>query len=152
VGEEAAMLGMVVSCLLVLPGPVTEPFAPEGAYGGHWGVDVAADEGYPVVAPLDGVVSFAGSVVGVRTVTIRSGEFRVSLSYLASVDVETGNSVRRGDVVGTSGRHGGVGSVHIGLRRGDDYVDPVRFSHCGPNLRGTLRLLPPILPPPALKD
>ena len=146
------MLGMVISCLLVLPGSVIEPFAPEGDYGGHWGVDVQAEEGDPVVAPLDGVVSFAGSVVGVRTVTIRSGEFRVSLSYLASVDVETGMAVKRGDVVGTSGSPHGVPGIHIGFRRGDEYVDPVRYSRCRSDLRGTLRLLPPILSAPALKE
>jgi murein DD-endopeptidase MepM/ murein hydrolase activator NlpD len=146
------MLGMVISCLLVLPGPVTQPFAPEGDYGGHWGVDVGAAEGDPVLAPLDGLVSFAGRVVGVRTVTIRSGEFRVSLSYLASIDVETGRAVRRGDVLGTTGSPHGVAGLHIGLRRGDEYLDPVRFARCRSNLRGTLRLLPPILPAPALKD
>ncbi len=146
------MLGMVVSCLLVLPGPVTEPFAPVGDYGGHWGVDVEAAEGDPVVAPLDGVVSFAGTVVGVRTVTIRSGDFRVSLSYLASVEVEAGAEVQRGDVVGTAGTFKGVAGLHIGLRRGHEYVDPVRFSRCGSDLRGTLRLLPPILSAPAFKE
>lgn len=146
------MLGMVISCLLVLPGPVTEPFGPEGAYGGHWGVDVEAEAGDPVLAPLDGVVSFAGSVVGVRTVTIRSGEFRVSLSYLASVTVEKGEEVRRGEVVGTAGTPHGVAGLHIGLRRGDEYVNPVRFSRCRSNLRGTIRLLPSILSAPVIKD
>ncbi len=146
------MLGIVISCLLVLPGPVTEPFAPEGDYGGHWGVDVAAEEGDPVVAPLDGLVSFAGSVVGVRTVTIRSGDFRVSLSYLASVDIAAGTAVKRGDVVGTTGSPHGIPGLHIGVRRGDEYVDPVRFSRCRSDLRGTLRLLPPILSSPVFKD
>lgn len=137
------MLAIVAACLITLPGPVTHPFAPDGQYAGHWGVDVAMDEGAIVESPLDGVVSFAGSVVGVRTVTVRHGAFRVSLSYLSEVDVVAGQSVRRGDAVGRAGAPHGTPGLHIGVRRGEDYVDPVDHSRCRSG--GTLRLLPPML-------
>lgn len=137
------MLAMAAACLIALPGPVTQPFAPDGPYAGHWGVDVAVDEGSLVESPLDGVVSFAGSVVGVRTVTVRQGAFRVSLSYLAAIDVADGQEVRRGDPVGRAGAPHGTPGVHIGVRRGDNYVDPVDLSRCRSG--GTIRLLPPML-------
>lgn len=137
------MLAIAAACLITLPGPVTHPFAPDGPYAGHWGVDVAMGEGAVVESPLDGVVSFAGSVVGVRTITVRHGEFRVSLSYLSEIDVAAGQSVRRGDWVGRAGAPHGTPGLHIGVRRGGVYVDPFDVSRCRSG--GTLRLLPPML-------
>lgn len=132
---------MIVACLITLPGPVTEPFGPDGRFGGHWGIDVAMPVGSPVAAPVDGVVTFAGEVAGVSSVTVRTGEFRVSLSYLSRVGAKTGQVVRKGDLVGRTGMPHGTAGLHIGLRVGTDYVDPVPYSRC-PGA-GTLRLLPP---------
>lgn len=146
------MLAVVAACLITLPGPVTEPFAPVGAYGGHWGVDIAVPEGAVAVAPLDGVVSFAGTVAGVRTVTIRNGPFRLSLSYLRAIEVTAGTVVSRGDAVGLTGSPHGRPGLHIGLRRGENYVDPAVYARCGTRVTGTLRLLPPMLVPPVSKD
>ncbi|MEX2280450.1 MAG: M23 family metallopeptidase [Acidimicrobiia bacterium] len=137
------MLAIAAACLISLPGPVTQPFAPDGPYAGHWGVDIAVDSGAIVESPLDGVVSFAGSVVGVRTVTVRQGAFRVSLSYLSAIDAVAGQAVRRGDPVGRAGAPHGIPGLHIGVRRGDVYVDPVDVSRCRSG--GTIRLLPPML-------
>ena len=36
------------------PAPVVRPFAPQGPYAGHWGVDLAAQAGTPVVAVAAG--------------------------------------------------------------------------------------------------
>lgn len=146
------MLTLIAACLLTLPGPVTEPFAPVGDYGGHWGVDIAVREAAVVVAPLDGVVSFAGTVAGVRTVTIRNGHYRVSLSYLRAIEVTAGSVVSLGDPVGQAGTPHGRPGLHIGLRRGTTYVDPAAHARCGPRMTGTLRLLPPMLVPPVSKD
>ena len=64
-----------LACLIApVTGSQTAPFAPEGAYAGHWGVDFTAAEGSAVKAPLSGTVSFAGSVAGMQTVTIEQGE------------------------------------------------------------------------------
>ena len=144
------MLTIAAACLIALPGPITEPFAPQGAYAGHWGVDVAMAAGSPVVAPLDGVVTFAGQVAGVRTVTIRQGAFRVSLSYLSAVSVSVEDLVTRGQVVGRAGTPHGRPGLHIGLRRGGTYVDPAAHARCATG--GTLRLLPPMLTAFASKD
>ncbi len=112
-------------------GQVVEPFdAPSSEYAaGHRGVDFAAAPGTPVRAANDGVVSFAGSVAGTLHVTVaHAGDLRTSYSFLGSVGVRVGQPVTRGDVVGLTG---GVGTdhdgrvLHLGLRIGDRYVDPM---------------------------
>ena len=106
--------------------PSTRP--PEYA-AGHRGVDFAVAAGTPVRAANDGVVSFAGSVAGTLHVTVaHAGGLRTSYSFLSSVSVRAGETVARGDVIGTTGGVGGDhdGAVlHLGLRVGDRYVDPM---------------------------
>ena len=145
------MLGLIATCLITLPGPITAPFAPEGRFAGHWGVDVARPFGSSVQAPLDGVVSHAGSVAGVRSVTIRQGAYLVSLSYLTSVETTIGVAVRRGDLIGRSGSHGASSGFHLGVRVLGVYVDPERLA-CSDRTRATMRLLAPILPTLVAKD
>lgn len=139
----AAVLGLVCLMLPFPGGDLIRPFAPEGAYAGHWGVDLAAPAGSPVSAPLDGRVSFAGSVAGMRTVTIEQGPMKVSLSYLGSVGVGPGTMVTAGDVVGTSGRAHGLDAVHLSVRLNGDYVDPAPFLGCRlGSISDALRLVP----------
>lgn len=139
------MMSVLAACLIALPGPVVEPFAPVGRYAGHWGVDVSVPFGGNAVAPISGQVTFAGTVVGVKTVTIRHGVSRVSVSYLAGVTVRAGDRVERGQRIGISGSHGGRAAIHISVRRGDAYVDPQRWACPASPVGGTLRLLPPML-------
>jgi hypothetical protein len=114
-----------------VPGALVEAFdAPASVYGpGHRGADLAAGPGTPVRAANDGEVTFAGSVAGTLHVTVaHAGGLRTSYSFLASVAVHTGQTVARGDVLGTTGGTGPDhdGSVlHLGLRLGDRYLDPM---------------------------
>jgi hypothetical protein len=118
-------------------GAVVHPFEePASVYGaGHRGADLAAAPGTPVRAANDGVVSFAGSVAGTLHVTItHAGGLRTSYSFLSAVAVREGQPVARGDVIGATG---GVGPdhdgshdgtvLHLGLRIGDRYVDPMQL-------------------------
>jgi len=117
-----------VSCLLGLPadGPVVRGFAPQGPYGGHWGVDVAVDPGTPVRAVAAGVVTFSGSIAGNQTVTVsHGGGVRTSYSYLSARYVTGGHRVAIGGAVGASGVDHGVAAIHFSLRVGDRYVDPL---------------------------
>ena len=111
-------------------GAVVRPFdAPAEYAAGHRGVDFAVAAGTPVRAANDGVVSFAGSVAGTLHVTVaHPGGLRTSSSFLASVSVRAGQTVARGEIIGTTGGVGGDhdGEVlHLGLRVGDRYVDPM---------------------------
>ncbi len=115
-------------------------FDPSTGYAGHWGVDIAAQPGSEVRAPDSGVVTFAGRVAGMRSVTIRMGDgLRVSLSYLSSIEVSAGERVRAGTVVGRSGLAHGEPALHVSTRIGGTYVDPIEYLRCR---SGTIRLLP----------
>ena len=141
---------LLTACLLVppLPGSVIREFAPIGRYGGHWGVDIAGSEFQGVKAPIDGVIAFAGSVAGMNTVTIRgSGGLRVSVSYLALVLTQTGTEIAAGQVVGLTGAPHGVPGVHLSVRVGGAYRDPLPLLGCGLGKQGQLRLVQPVVRP-----
>ena len=118
-------------------GPVLRPFVfgdDPYAAGQHRGIDIGADTGTPVRAPVSGTVSFSGTVPhGGRTVTIQSSDgYSVTLVHLGTADVRRGASVGEGSIVGTVGPTGDpdvdVPYVYLGVRVTADpqgYVDPL---------------------------
>lgn len=124
-------------------GPIVEAFAPEGRYEGHWGVDFAADPGTDVRAAGSGVVSFAGEVVGVRSVTVdHGGGVRSTVSWLDDVAVRVGQQVDEGQVLGTFGG-GHAGGLHFSVRIDGTYVDPGPLLGCiAGGYSHALRLVP----------
>lgn len=114
-------------------GPVVRPFvAPKTRFGpGHLGVHLRAAPGTPVRAAGDGSVVFAGKVAYSRHIVIRHGNgWRTTYSFVASMRVHAGARVRAGEVIGTTGgrgpNHDGT-VLHLGLRIGDTYVDPMQL-------------------------
>ncbi|MGH9117030.1 MAG: peptidoglycan DD-metalloendopeptidase family protein [Acidimicrobiales bacterium] len=110
--------------------PVLDPFrAPASPYGpGNRGIEYDTAPGQPVVASASGVVTFAGAVAGTRHVTIGHVDgVRTSYSFLASVEVTSGQRVEQGSPVGTAGD-----TFHFGARIGDVYVDPDLLFGSGP--------------------
>jgi len=96
---------------------------------GHRGVDLAAPPGGVVRAAAPGEVVFAGPVAGRSVVSIQhTGGLRTTYEPLV-VDVARGDLVRAGDPIGTlAPGHAGcpaTACLHWGLRRGDDYLDPL---------------------------
>jgi murein DD-endopeptidase MepM/ murein hydrolase activator NlpD len=98
---------------------------------GHRGVDLEAPPGALVLAPADGVVTFAGTVVDRGVVVIRHADgLRSSLEPVDGARA-VGTAVRRGETVGTVQGSSGAGHclpvscAHWGVRRGDVYVDPL---------------------------
>ncbi len=147
------LLGLVLGavCLMApVDGPIGESYAPAGSYAGHWGVDYAASAGTAVGAPADGKVTFAGSVAGMRSVTIEPVPgFKVSVSYLSVVGVSAGESVRRGQKVGESGSPHGRDGVHLSTRIDGAYVDPETQLGCREtDISRALRLVQPPGPYP----
>ena len=135
-----------------VPGAVVRPFdPPKQRYGpGHLGVDFAAAPGTFVRAAGPGTVVFAGTVAYTRHVVIRhAGNLRTSYSFLATIRVRAGDTVRAGDVVGTTGgqgeQHDGT-VLHFGLRIGDTYVDPIQL-FMGVDLPARVHLAPLDHPP-----
>jgi murein DD-endopeptidase MepM/ murein hydrolase activator NlpD len=124
--------------------PVVRPFrAPSTPYGpGHRGVDLGSQPGAPVLAAGDGVVAFAGQVVGRGVVSVdHANGIRTTYEPVA-VLVSAGQRVGRGTVVGllAAGHDGCVDAaacLHWGARRGAEYLDPL-----GLLSSGRVRLLP----------
>jgi murein DD-endopeptidase MepM/ murein hydrolase activator NlpD len=105
-----------------VPGGIVDNWRPPSSpYGpGNQGVDLRAVAGEPVLAVGNGVVTFAGQVGGRLFVVIDPGAgVRITLGFLASVTVSTGQKVRNRDVVAYA-----KGPVHVGARMGATYIDP----------------------------
>jgi murein DD-endopeptidase MepM/ murein hydrolase activator NlpD len=140
------LAALLTGCLQApVSGPVVAGFAPQGLYGGHWGIDFAVPVGTPVGASTSGRVSFAGEVAGMKTVTVdHGGGLRSSVSYLSTIAVAVGTSVSAGQLLGTSGWAHGYQRLHFSVRVGDTYVDPMTLLACAGSAPGSgLRLLPP---------
>lgn len=122
-------------------GPVVEGFAPLGRFAGHWGTDFAVPTATEVRAADGGIVTFAGVVVGNRTVTIDHGGLKTSYSFLARTLTRPGDRVARGEVIGLSGWHRGRPSLHFSTRVDGVYVDPEPLLRCHGDPGGGLWLV-----------
>lgn len=117
------------------PVPVVAKYfdAPETPYGaGHRGVDLAAVPGQDVLAADAGVVVFAGLVAGRPVLSVdHDGGLRTTYEPVAA-KVAVGDQVYRGQVLGTvlAGHPGCAiaACLHWGVRRGDEYVDPLALT------------------------
>lgn len=101
---------------------VTDPFRPPAHFAGpgNRGLEYGTSPGAEVRAAADGTVVFAGPVADSLHVTILHADgIRTSYSFVASVAVSVGETVRRGQVVATAGT-----AFHFGARDGDTYIDP----------------------------
>lgn len=109
-------------------GLVVVPYrAPAHAYGaGHRGIDILASHD-TVVAPDDGVVRFAGTVVDRPLLTIDHGAGLVSTLEPVRTDLAPGAVVRRGEAVGhlAAGGHARPGALHLGAREDGEYLNPL---------------------------
>lgn len=110
-------------------GERTDPFNGEGAF--HSGVDISASYGQPIIAPADGVVTFADFLGGYgKAVVVDHGhEITTRYGHLASFAVAVGQYVHRGDTigyVGLSGRSTGP-HLHYEVRINDTPVNPHKY-------------------------
>jgi len=106
---------------------------------GHRGVDLAASVGDPVLAAAGGTVTYAGPLAGRGVVVVRHGLLRTTYEPVRAA-VAVGQRVHVGAPLGTLQResHCSRPCLHWGLRRGEEYLDPLGLgAH-----NGTVRLLP----------
>lgn len=145
------VLALAAVCLSPpVNGEIVAEYSPTGQYSGHWGVDYSAPPRTSVSAPVRGRVSFAGSVAGMKSVTIQPvAGFKVSLSYLFRVDVHAGDWVGRGERLGLTGYEDGRAVVHMSTRLDNVYVDPAKQMGCRrTDITRALRLVTPPQPYP----
>jgi murein DD-endopeptidase MepM/ murein hydrolase activator NlpD len=133
--------GAELSWASPLTGPlvVARPFdPPRTRFGpGHRGVDLRSSVGAEVHAPGPGTVRFAGTIAGRGVVSVDSLGFRFSYEPVRP-EVRAGQTVTAATVLGTlvAGHPGCATCLHWGVRRGRQYLDPVR------PLAAQIRLLP----------
>ena len=118
-------------------GESTDAFGVRGnPFGGggseyHSGQDISAPKGTPVVAPADGRVTHAGWQSGYgNLVTIDHGNgLSTRYGHLSKTEVEVGQELKRGDLlglVGSTGRSTGP-HLHYEVRIGDVPVSPRHY-------------------------
>lgn len=97
----------------------------------HYGLDIAAGPGTPVIAPGDGVVSYVGYESGYgKIVAIDHGYgVKTRFGHNSQIYVQLGQKVKQKDVisaVGSTGRSSGP-HLHYEVRINDIAVDPINY-------------------------
>ncbi|MDF1793820.1 MAG: M23 family metallopeptidase [Thalassobaculaceae bacterium] len=95
----------------------------------HYGVDIAAPKGTPVVAPADGLVTLAATdhyYTGGTLILDHGHGLSSTFIHMDSVAVKVGTRVRQGDVIGTVGASGRATGPHLDWRMNwhDRRLDP----------------------------
>jgi murein DD-endopeptidase MepM/ murein hydrolase activator NlpD len=102
--------------------PVTDVFRlPSCRWcAGNRGLEYGTTPGGAVRAVESGVVSFAGSVAGVRYVVVTHADgLRATYGRMATVSVRSGSSVATGERLGSTGA-----GFYFGLRDAETPIDP----------------------------
>lgn len=101
---------------------------------GHRGVTIASTPGQSVRAVMPGTITFVGQVAGRNyVVELIAPGVKVTYGWLDSVgEMAEGDEVAQGQAVGVAGLR-----TYLGVRRGTQYVEPLRFLGLGwARLRG----------------
>jgi murein DD-endopeptidase MepM/ murein hydrolase activator NlpD len=98
----------------------------------HYGADLAAPVGTPVMAPADAVVAFAETGLHYEggLILLDHGQGLITdYLHLSRIDVKRGQRVRRGQVIGAVGKEGRATGPHLCWRMKwrDRNLDPMLF-------------------------
>lgn len=112
--------------------PVKGFVSQEFVYGKHSGMDISGEEGDPVVAVADGIVSFAGwdSILGNMVKVEHAGKITSIYGHNSKLNVKVGEIVKQGQVIsflGTTGRSTAP-HLHYEVQIDGKPVDPRRYA------------------------
>ncbi len=110
-------------------GDRNDPFT--GIMKFHKGIDISNKTGTPIIAPLDGIVSFAErrSSFGLLLVIVHDGNVITRYGQVSKILVKVGSKVSKGQTValmGMSGRSTGP-HLHYELIVDQQHVDPIPY-------------------------
>ena len=106
----------------------------DGGIRKHEGVDIFNKKGTPILAVEDGTIArVETNILGGKVVWQRLGMFGQSIYYahLDSQTVSTGQTVKKGDIVGFMGNTGNAkftpSHLHFGIYTGSGAIDPLLY-------------------------
>ncbi len=106
-----------------------DPITGKRAY--HPAIDISAPKGQPVAAPADGVVLKTGRNGGLGNAIVLSHGYGLTTRYghLSRIDVEPGQHIHRGDIIGAVGSTGRSTGYHLHYEVLEDgkRVNPLAF-------------------------
>ncbi len=81
----------------------------------HSGIDISAKRGTPIFAPADGIISKVGKNKGLGNMVVIShlNNMQTRYGHMQDILVKKGQSVKRGDVIGTVGNTGRSTGPHL---------------------------------------
>lgn len=114
-----------------LSGRIINKFGPLAPGKINDGINIAAPKGTPIHAAANGVVAYAGDQIAVYggLILIDHGSGWVSAyGHAGQIDVQRGQAVKAGDIIGRSGASGQVQTpqLHFQLRKNRAPVDPLK--------------------------
>jgi murein DD-endopeptidase MepM/ murein hydrolase activator NlpD len=100
------------------------------------GINILLRKGTPVRAADHGVVAYTGNELrgfGNLILVRHGGGWVTAYAHTATISVNVGQTVRRGQVLARAGSSGGVGrpQLHFEIRRGRTAVDPLSHLSSG---------------------
>ncbi|TGK01541.1 LysM peptidoglycan-binding domain-containing protein [Leptospira langatensis] len=118
--EKNFFYGLVFSDPLAEEGRISskygkrkDPFTKKDTF--HGGIDLAAEEGTPVYASADGIVSFSGTKGGYGSLIVlkHSLGYETKYGHLSKLMVDPGTKVKKGQLIGKVGMTGRATGFHL---------------------------------------
>lgn len=113
-------------------GKVVSAFGPKKSGLHNDGINIGAAKGTPVRAAENGVVVYAGNELkgsGNLVLLRHQGQWMTAYGHMDQMMVKRGQTVKRGETIGTVGSTGSVASpqLHFEVRRGTEALNPVNY-------------------------
>jgi murein DD-endopeptidase MepM/ murein hydrolase activator NlpD len=111
-------------------GTIISRFGPRRGGLHNDGINIAAPRGAPVFASENGVVAYAGNGIkgfGNLLLVRHSDGWTTAYAHIDKVLVKKGDTVKRGETIGTIGSSGKVNrpQLHFEIRKGSQAIDPM---------------------------